>query len=184
MQIGHEKWRRRFRPDDQSGRASLIVLRRHAERCQRVERLREVVERPRAGIENGNIRLHQGRAVGGRQRRGLYQLAGMESDGRRQRRGEQDLAARVRHQEGGCDRGIHQHNLEGDSVHAGHRGDTREWNVVDLRGAQQVPGKSGDVGARQFDGDPHERREDQRAQAESIAARGNEREQKPKQPVI
>ena len=90
----------------------------------------------------------------------------------------------MRHQEGGCDRGIHQHDLEGEAVHSGDRGDAREWNVVDLRGAQQVPGKSRDVGARQLDGNPDERREDQRAQAESVAPRGNQGEQKSKQPVI
>ena len=108
----------------------------------------------------------------------------MQRDGRGQRRRQQQLALARREPGSGRHRCVHQRDLEREAVHAGDGGDARQRNVIDLRGAQQVPGKSGDVGARQLDRDPEERREYQRAQAESVAARGDQREQQPKEPVI
>src|SRR5450755_3845737 len=77
MQVRHKEWRWRLRPEDQPGRARLVVSWRYAERCQGVQRLREVVERPRTGIENRNVRLHQGRTIGSWKRSRLYQLSGV-----------------------------------------------------------------------------------------------------------
>ena len=64
------------------------------------------------------------------------------------------FAARIGHEKRRRHGGIHQRDLERKSVDPGHGRDARQRNVVDLRGAQQVPGEAGDVGARQFHGDP------------------------------
>jgi len=44
---------------------------------------------------------------------------------------------------------IYQRDLERNSVHAGYGGDARQRDVVDLR-VPASPGKSSDIGARQF----------------------------------
>ena len=58
------------------GVPALLCRGTHTQRCQRVECLREVIERPRIGVENGNIRLHQGRAVAVGSAAGFIEFAG------------------------------------------------------------------------------------------------------------
>ena len=185
MQVGDPE-RAPATPARRSGRAS-----RRLRRCGRTlsaasecSVLSEIVERPVAH-ENREYSPAPASApcdVGSAP--GFIQLAGMQCDRRGQCRGQQQLAPRIRNQERRSHCGVHQRDLEGNSVHSGDGCDARERNVVDLRGAQQVPGKSGDVGSRQLHRDPEERREDQRAQAESVAARGDQRQQQSEQPVI
>src|SRR6202020_1766566 len=52
---------------------------------------------------------------------------------------------------------------EADAVDAGDGCEAREQRIVDLGVAEQVPGQAGDAGASEFDGDPEEWREQQRA---------------------
>ncbi len=156
VQVGGKKRRRRFRPENQPGRARFAVFRTPAEGRQRVEGLREMVERPILGTQDGNIRLHHRGPFVGRQWRRMHQPSGLQDDGRRQRRYQQEPAPLARHEKCRRHRGVYQHNLERDAVHSGDSRDARERDVVNLRGAQQVPRKAGDVGPRQLDRDPHE----------------------------
>ena len=52
----------------------------------------------------------------------------------------------------GVDRG----DDEGEAVDAGDGREAREQRVVDLGGAEQIPGQAGNAGAGQFHGDPGE----------------------------
>ena len=93
---------------------------------------------------------------------GTDQSSGLQHDdrggGRQQKRfAFAALASLCAQHESGGQRRIDHHDFERQAVHAGHRGDVGERDVVDLRDAQQVPGKSGDASARQFHRDPGER---------------------------
>ncbi len=66
------------------------------------------------------------------------------------------LASFRAQRESGGQRGVDHHDFERQAVHAGQRGDVGERDVVDLRDAQQVPGKSSDASARQLHRDPDE----------------------------
>ena len=80
MQVRGPERRRRFGPHDQPRRIRLLTLRTHAQLLQRLQRLHQVVQRP-VGFEDGNVRLHQRRAMPRGRRGRLYQLAGVQDQG-------------------------------------------------------------------------------------------------------
>ena len=131
------------------GVVGLSLLWPHAQRLQRAQRLLKVVERP--------VRIRGWEcwpAPGSRPGRwaelpGFISFPACSAIAAASEAVKQHLAPGVRNQERRGDGGVHQRDLERNSVDPGDGRDARERNVVDLRGAEQVPGKAGDVGARQ-----------------------------------
>ena len=116
-------------------------------------------------------------------RRSLDQSPGLQDRGRSQCRGQHGAALFPRNQKCRGQRDIHQHNLKRNSVDAGPRRDAAERDVIDLRDAEQVPGKSGDARARQLDRDPQKRRQSPAA-AGSRARTGQQAHQQAEESVI
>ena len=84
-------------------------------------------------------------------RRCVDQSPGLQHGGRCQCRRQHGSALLARNQKGRSQSDIYQRDLERDSVDAGRSRDAAQGKVVDLRDAEQIPGKSGDARACQLD---------------------------------
>ncbi len=155
LRVIREKGRGRFRPDDEIDLGARIVRGGvDGQISQLAQRLLELGGSPIGS--NRDILLHQQRGLVGLGGWRFDQPAGLQHCGGRERGGKHHAALRPRDEKCGGHRDVDQHDFERNSVHTSEAGNAAQRDVIDLRDAEQVPGKSGDAGSRQFDRDPQE----------------------------